>query len=153
MGITIFTDKETYYAGGQIAAVIKLDLDTPIKARGIFATLVCSEKHKKKYVRNMPQAEIEERRALGLYTPSPYVVEEERVEEHQRFRQEKKIAGDGTYLRGEFQVHFTLPADAAPTSYEYGHDNKIVEWKLQVKLDIPFAIDINASKDIEVGGL
>ena len=70
------------------------------------------------------------------------------------FKQEKKIC-DAREFSGEenFTVQFTLPANAAPTSREYGHDNTIHVWKLSVKLDIPFAIDDNADADVFVEGL
>lgn len=153
MGITIFPSKEKYKAGEELTAIVKLDLGKPIKVNAIHATLICQEKHKKNEVRNIPLAEIEERKRLGLYASPPYVRSVEIIEEHERFREEKKIAGGDVYQNQEFRVVFKLPNDAKPTSYIFGHDNRIVVWKIQVKVDIPFALDINASKDIEVGEL
>jgi hypothetical protein len=50
-------------------------------------------------------------------------------------------------------VRFTLPGDAAPTSHDFGHDNKMNVWKLKIRLDIPFALDENAEAEIFVEGL
>ncbi|MFA5076865.1 MAG: hypothetical protein WC488_00350 [Candidatus Micrarchaeia archaeon] len=153
MAVTILLDKTGYAPGEEIKGTIKLGLDKPIKARGIFVSLHCHEKHKIKYVRNIPLDEVEEKRKLGLYISPPYIMTEERVEEHEHHHEEKKIAGEGTYLNEEFTFSMTLPADARPSSKIYGHDDRIVEWFVKMKIDIPLAPDINESKEVYVSGL
>lgn len=152
MGITIDLSKSEYRAGEEVAAIIRVHLENPVQARGVYASLTCMEKKKVRYTRYMPHAEIEERRKLGLYTDVPFR-QEERVEEGVAFSEEKRVAGEGNYQRWEFMVKFRLPGNASPTSHEFGHDNRINVWKLHVKLDVPFALDVNADKEVLVGGL
>ncbi len=152
MAIEIFLNKSEYNADEEIEATIALNLDKVVKARGIFATLMCMEKKKVKHTVHIPRSEIEERKRLGLYTEVPFT-QTETVEDHIVYREEKKVAGESDYLKAEFKVKFALPPDAAPTSHEFGHDNRINVWKLYVKLDIPFALDIHATHEIFVRGL
>ncbi len=152
MGINVFLNKSEYLPGEEIEATIQLDLDKVVKARGIYATLACMEKKKMTHTRHIPQAEIEERRRLGLYTEVPFT-QTETIEDRTIFREEKKVAGEAGYQKEEFRVKFRLPADAAPTSREFGHDNKTNIWNLHVKIDIPFAPDVNADHEVFVGGL
>ncbi len=151
-GITILLNKSGYSKGDEVEAAISVDLDKPIKARGIVATLIGVQQNKTTHTRHIPQAEIEEKRKLGVYTDVPYT-QETKVEQRVIFKQDKLVAGDGTFQKGEYKVSIRLPADAPPTSLEFGHDNQMNTWKLNVKLDIPFALDINASHDVFVGGL
>ena len=50
-------------------------------------------------------------------------------------------------------MQFDLPANATPTSLEFGHDNKITMWKISAKLDLPFATDESCDADVFVEGL
>lgn len=152
MGMTITLDKAEYYPGDAVEATIRLELDDAVKARGVFARLTCMERKKVKYTRHIPQAEIEEKRRLGLYTEVPYTTEE-RVEERTTYDEEKKIGNEGGYKEGEFKVKFVIPANARPTSREFGHDSRIDVWNLHAKLDIPFAKDVNADQEVFVAGL
>lgn len=152
MGISIRLDRHEYVAGDEITATVVVDLEKPVKARGIYASLVCTEKEKKKITRHMPQAEIEERRRLGLYTEVPFTYEE-RVEDHVTHREERKVAGSGTFQKGEYVAKFRIPGTARPTSRVFGHDNRITAWHLNAKLDIPLALDVNAHEEVVVGGL
>ncbi|MDD5337637.1 MAG: hypothetical protein PHS02_04090 [Candidatus ainarchaeum sp.] len=153
MAITILLDKTGYNLGDEIKGTVKLELELPAKARAIFVSLHCHEQHKTKYVRNMPLEEVEEKRKLGLYISPPYIVTEEKVESHEHYHEEKKIAGQDTYLDEEFQFSLGIPKDGRPTSEEFGHDGRIVKWFVKVKIDIPFALDVNESKDVYVAGL
>ncbi|VVB98622.1 Uncharacterised protein [uncultured archaeon] len=152
MGMAIFLNKSEYRAGDEVEATIRLDLGKPTKARGLFATLIGTEQKKTTRTRHIPQAEIEEKRRLGLYTEVPFT-QETQIEDRVIFQEEKKVAGEGAFEKGEYNISIRLPPGAPPTSREFGHDNKINVWKLNVKLDIPFAIDVNASHEVFVGGL
>lgn len=152
MSMSIELNKGEYYPGEEIQAIINLNLEKPVKARGIFATLLCAQKQKRKYTRHIPLAEIEEKKRLGLYTEVPFTYEE-RIEERTAFHEEKQVSGEAFYQKGEYSVKFRLPADALPTSRVFGHDDKITVWTLGAKLDVPFALDINAQTEIQVAGL
>ncbi len=152
MGIEIMLDKDEYAAGDTITATVLLSLGKAVKTRGVFAELVCTEKRKVNITRHIPQSEIEERKKLGLYTEVPFT-KEERVEEHVIHREVKRLGEEGGYQQKEFSVKFALPQNAQPTSREFGHDSKIHIWTLRVKLDVPFALDINAEREVFVSGL
>lgn len=150
MGISVKLDRPQYRAGEEIIATIMLNLEKPINARGLYATLSCIQKENKKIVRHMPQAEIEEKKKLGLYTEVPFTYEE-RVVENIIYRKERKLDAAKEYQKEEYTVKFKLPSDALSTSQVFGHDNKINNWSLHVKLDVPFALDINCNIEVCVG--
>ncbi|MEW6528887.1 MAG: hypothetical protein AB1391_03290 [Candidatus Micrarchaeota archaeon] len=152
MPISIFLNKSEYNAGDELEATIQFDLDNTVKANGIYAKLMCMEKKKTIHTRHIPHSEIEERKNLGLYTEVPFT-QTEVITEKMIYNEEKKIAGAGNYQKNEFRIMFAIPRNAVPTSIEFGHDNKINIWKLHVKINIPFALDINATHDIFVAGL
>lgn len=152
MAISVILDKNEYSAGETIEATVELNLSRVVKARAIFAKLTCNEKKKTKHTRHIPRDEIEEKRRLGLYTEVPFT-QVEIIESRTIFKDEKKIADNGNYLKEKFTIMFKLPSDAASTSREFGHDNKITIWNLHVKIDIPFAIDITVDKEVFVAEL
>jgi hypothetical protein len=150
--IELTPDCDSYSPGSTIIAKISLSLPKPTKARGIFATLVCSERSREKVTKVIDQYDFAREHELGVPRTTELRTEvQERSRE--RYRQEKQVAGEGTFQSGEYQVQFQLPEDAPPTSREFGHDNKIHIWTLSVKLDIPLALDANNSKEIFVSGL
>jgi hypothetical protein len=150
--LKISLDKPTYSPGGTITAVIALSLDKPTKARGIFARLFCTERNMVKLSKVMDQYDLD--RAAELGTPYSGTIkwrEEER--DSVFYDQEKKISNEGDYSSGIFVARFALPANAPPTSREFGHDNKITEWKLSAKLDIPLAPDTSHAVEVFVEGI
>ena len=150
--ITISLDKSSYRAGDTIIAKIDLRLDQPTRARGIYAKLVCSERKKVKVDRVMDKYDYDRQRDLGVPVSTNIIsVTEERSRAW--FAQEKKIMGEGDFLSGAYGIQFTLPQNAPPTSREFGHDNLMHVWKVNVKLDIPLAIDENADCEVFVEGL
>ncbi|MFA6907436.1 MAG: hypothetical protein WC263_01270 [Candidatus Micrarchaeia archaeon] len=151
--ISISLDSSSYPAGGTINAAIIVSQKKAVKARGLYATLSCTERKQVKTQVMLDKYDFERDREMG----QPYASHmETRTETRESipFSQEKKISG-GREFSGEetFSVQFVLPANAAPTSREYGHDNAIYAWALRVKLDIPFAIDENADAEVFVEGL
>jgi len=150
MGIEL--DKAEYFPGETIRAKIRVSMGKPVKARGVYAELLCSERHRVTSHRVMDNYDFEREKEMGGFKETHMV---SHVTEHDsmKFRQEKKVAGEGMYANNEFEAVFDLPPNAVPTSHEFGHDNKIRRWKLRVKLDIPLALDDSAEKEIFVGGL
>ena len=151
--MSVLLDRASYAAGGTITATISMSMAKPIKARGLFASLTCSERAKEKTTVVLDQYTFDRHREMGI----PYSSNlETRIVERDSilFSKEKQVSG-GREFSGEeiFTVQFELPASATPTSLEYGHDNKIHTWKLCVRLDIPLAIDENAECDVFVEGL
>lgn len=152
MAIEIFTDKEEYMPGEVIRARVQIRLDKPVKIRGVHAYLILLEDIKSKTTRAVPLSEVNERERLGLYTDVQFTYEE-RVDHHAHTVSESLLDGEGAIHEKEYQLSMRLPDDASPTSREFGHDNKIVLWNLDVKLDIPLAPDIHGVKEIFIGGL
>lgn len=150
--IRIETDKRSYWPGEKITATILLDFRKPIKARGLYAGLWCQEKEKRKTTTYLDAYDYRMEKELGI-PRSTHMKTVTREEEETLFEKEVRIAGEGEYTKGEFTLNFTLPRDAKPTSYEYGHDSKIHSWKLKVRLDIAMGLDKNAEKEIFVEGL
>ena len=151
--ISISLDSPSYSAGGIINATICVSLKKTTKARGLFATLSCTERKQVKTQVMLDKYDFERDREMGQPYSSHMETKTE-TRENILSNQEKKICGEREFSGEEnFTVQFVLPANAAPTSREYGHDNTIHLWKLSVKLDIPFAIDDNADADVFVEGL
>lgn len=150
--LSISLDKESYAAGETVAAAITLGLKKPLRARGLYAEVVCIERHRVTEQRVMDKYDYDREKELGGFKEThlqAVTTEHESV----LFREEKTLAGEGTFSAGEYSVSFTLPASGPPTSREFGHDNKTHIWKIFAKLDIPFALDQNAEKEIFVEGL
>lgn len=150
--IAIKTDKSSYAAGDTIIATVRVSLKKKLKARGIFVRLVCRERKLVKTMAIMDRYDYERDREMSV----PYSSHmETRTEERSRswFEQEKRICGEGEFFEGEYEARFALPKNAPPTSHEFGHDNLIHIWKISAKLDVPFALDKNAEKEILVEGL
>ena len=152
MAIHIICDKESYNPGEEIHITVELHFDGPVKARAIYAQLYCMEKFKRTTTRAVPYAEIQEKKRLGLYVDEGYT-QEERIDEQNKMVVEKKLGGEKSYRTDELKASLRLPGNANPTSHEFGHDNKITVWKLDIKVDIPLAPDIHEVKEIFVAGL
>ncbi|MFA6530423.1 MAG: hypothetical protein WCT31_01740 [Candidatus Micrarchaeia archaeon] len=152
MPIKIETNKEEYFPGDNLHVRFNLIFQKPVKARAIIATLVCSEKIKKIEYRSIPYDEKKRMEELGVVVTSP-VKPVEVFRDSESFRAEKKIAGQGEYADQGLETFFEIPQNAHPTSRMYGHDDRITAWKLHVKIDISMSPDINAEKEIIVGGL
>ncbi|OIO20979.1 hypothetical protein COV61_01050 [Candidatus Micrarchaeota archaeon CG11_big_fil_rev_8_21_14_0_20_47_5] len=150
--IEIFLDRGAYEAGESINAEIRLTLKKTVKARGIFAALKCVERKKVKRTRVLDSYDYARDAELGV-PRSTNVRTTETEQERVWFLQEKRVAGEGEYKEGTFQVGFSLPKNAPPTSHEFGHDNLVHVWRLRVKLDVPMALDENAEKEVKVLGL
>jgi methionine-rich copper-binding protein CopC len=145
-------DKGSYWPGEEITATITLDFSKPVKARGLYAKLSCKEREVVEKTEYMTQDDYRRQRELGMQ-PSSHMKTTTREEEETLFEREVKLSGESEYSSGEYEVKFTLPADAKPTSHEFGHDKKIHVWKLRARLDIPWALDKKAEKEIFVEGL
>lgn len=145
----LITDKEEYLPGETVNATIRISLGKPVKARGIFAVLYCDEMTKVSVERVMTDFERQQRRELGMFADT-HLKKDTDYRHKIVHKQEKKIAGEGEFSSGEYEVSFALAQNAHPTDLEYGHNNKIVQWKLKAKLDIPLAPDLNAEKEIIV---
>ena len=151
--ISIALDSSSYSAGGILNATISVSQKKPVKARGLYATLSCTERKQVKTQVVLDKYDYDRDREMGQPYSSHMETKTE-TRENIVFSQGKKICDEREFSGEEnFTVQFTLPANAAPTSREYGHDNTINIWKLRVKLDIPFAIDENADADVFVEGL
>lgn len=150
--IVIELDKTSYVADDTVKAKIMLRLSEPINSNGIYATIYCYEKRKIEKYAPIPPDEILRMKELGIPIAT-HVKKIEETTEGNVHSEERKIAGKGRYFNQTFEVEFKLPKNAAPTSYALGHDNKISIWRIKVKIDIPFALDISAEKDVFVAGL
>jgi len=150
--LTIETDRRAYPAGCEINAIVSLRRDKPVKARGLFVRLTCTERRQVKNSVVLDRYDYDRDKEIGM----PYSSHmETRVSEHTKklFEQEIKVCGEEEFLEGKYSVLFILPKNAKPTSREFGHDDRIHVWRISAKLDIPFAIDENAEEEIVVAGL
>ncbi|MEM3060623.1 MAG: hypothetical protein QXW70_02245 [Candidatus Anstonellales archaeon] len=147
--ISIILDRENYKPGMEITAQIHIKLKKEIRARGIFATLICTEKRLEEVRRVMDSYDYLQERDLGVQRRTHIKTE---VREISRicYSKDVKLAGEGIYKEEEFVAKFLIPRDAKTTSYEFGHDNAIYVWRIKVKIDIPFALDKNAQKEVMV---
>jgi len=152
MNATLETNKNEFYPGETLNGRIRLKIKNPLEVRAIVATFYCHEK--KKTMGYVPITIDEKRRIeeLGMVVTSP-VKMVETFSENDIYKMEKKIAPKGKYSLERFDFFFEIPKTAQPTSYDFGHDNKKIIWKIKVKLDIPLAPDINIEKEIKVLGL
>jgi hypothetical protein len=150
--IRITLDKGSYWPGGKVVATIKIGYKKPVKARGLYAKLTCKEREVIERTSHMTHDEHRRRKELGLHRTS-HMKTVKREESEVLFKREAKLAGEGEFSSGEYEAEFTLPKDAKPTSHEFGHDKKIHVWRLKVNLDIPWALDKKAEKEVFVEGL
>ncbi len=150
--LAITLDRDSYAAGDTVRAAVSLTLKKPVRARGLFARLVCVERHKVTEQRIMDAYDYARERELGGFKET-HLQPVTTVHENVVADMKRDISGEGEYSSGERVVEFALPPNAQPTSHEFGHDNKTFVWKLSVKLDIPLAIDENAEKEVFVEGL
>ena len=149
--LSIKLDKDSYKAGDTINVSVELKLSKPVKIRALVVEFACFERKKVKVTRELDDYDFARRRELGLvYTSN---VTTEVVEEGSRLFYQKKEFSGGEYCNESFDVGFAIPADAPPTSLEFGHDNKTDIWKVFAKLDVPLALDENAEADVFVEGL
>ena len=151
--LSITLDRASYAAGDTIIATISVRQDKPKKARGLFAVLNCDERRQVKTQVVLDRYDYDRDKEIGVpYSSHMETKTEERASKI--FNQEKKVCGEREFSGEEvFTVQFTLPPNAAPTSREFGHDNKIHLWKLRAKLDLPLAMDENAAAEVTVDGL
>ncbi|MFA6214398.1 MAG: hypothetical protein WC717_03925 [Candidatus Micrarchaeia archaeon] len=151
--MSISLDRASYAAGDIVTATISLRREKPAKARGVYASLSCTEQHQVKTTVVIDQYTLDRHKEMGI--PYSSNIETRTVKRDSvLFSQEKKLSGEREFSGEEaFTVQFTLPRNASPTSHEFGHDGKIHIWKLSAKLDIPMAMDDNASKEVVVEGL
>lgn len=150
--IEIILDKGSYWPKDEIGAKIVLEFSKPVKARGLYTKLVCTEKKRTETLRHMDTHDYRVESELGV-PRSSHMKKEVREEKRIIFEKEEMLCGEQEYSGGEYDVKFVLPPNARPTSTEYGHDNLIHLWKIKVRLDIPWALDKNAEKAVFVEGL
>ncbi len=149
--ISIAFDKGSYCAGETMNVSVHLKMEKPVKARALVVEFACYERRKVKVTRELDEYDFARRRELGLvYTSN---VTTEVVEESTRRHYQKKEFTGGEFSNAVFEAAFSIPADAPPTSLEFGHDGKTFAWKVFAKLDVPLAIDENAEKDVFIEGL
>ncbi|MBN2121746.1 hypothetical protein JW721_01650 [Candidatus Micrarchaeota archaeon] len=150
MRITL--DKGSYWPGEKITATIKIDYGKPVKARGLYAKLICKEREIIERTTYMTEDDYRREKELGLQRSSHMKTTKEE-EEEVLFEKKIKLAEEGEFSSGEYTAEFTLPKNAEPTSHEFGHDKKIHVWWLKVNLDIPWALDKKEEKEVFVEGL
>ncbi|MEM3610326.1 MAG: hypothetical protein QW076_05505, partial [Candidatus Anstonellales archaeon] len=75
-------------------------------------------------------------------------IAEEKIINSEHIFSKAKIAKEGKYKDEKILGKFTIPFNVYPTSFSFDIDNRKVTWYLRVKLDIPFAPDIHAEKEI-----
>lgn len=150
--IVIEPDKKSYHPDEIVKIKIMLKLKELVNANAIYAIVYCYEKKKKEKYVPIPHDEMMRMKELGFHITTNIKRIEEYVE-GKVYNDEIKIAGKGKYLNQIFEAWVRLPPNATRTSYVFGHDNKINVWRVKVKIDIPFAPDINVEKEIFVAGL
>lgn len=151
--ISISLDRAAYAAGDTITATISVRQGRPVEARSLTATLTCSERKLVKSQVVLDRYDYDRDKEMSIpYSSHMETKTEQRV--RTAFEQERKLCGKRTFSGEEnFTAQFSLPANAAPTSREFGHDNAITLWKLRAKLDVPYAFDDNAEAEVMVEGL
>jgi hypothetical protein len=151
--LSISLDRAAYAAGDTITATISVRHAKPVAARSLSATLICSESKQVKTTVVLDRYDYDRDKEMSI----PYSSHmETKTEERQRtaFRQEKQLCGRHTFSSEEhFTAQFEIPANAHPTSREFGHDAAIHLWKVAAKLDIPLAPDEHAEAEVFVEGL
>jgi len=149
--ITIETNQSQYLPGEPIQARVKFRFEKPVKSRGVHAILYYRQKKKTMAYSTIPPDEIRRMKELGLeITTTVKMVES--LEEKEVIVVNKKLhSGEVTDQLLTFSL--VIPEHSPATSYIWGHDGKIVVWYLKIKVDIPMSPDINAVKEITVGGL
>ena len=151
--LSITLDSVSHAAGDTVTATIHVRLEKPVKARGLFATLVCNERRQVKTEVMLDQYDFNRDEKLGVPYSSNMKMKTDELDSV-LFNQEKQVCGQRTFSGEEnFTVQFILPKGAQPTSREFGHDDAIHIWKLRAKLDIPLALDENAEEEVFVEGL
>ncbi|MEM4272686.1 MAG: hypothetical protein QXH30_03775 [Candidatus Bilamarchaeaceae archaeon] len=150
--IKIAFSKHSYRPGEQVEADVLVLLEKPVKARGLYGIIQCIETKHVVTKKHLDYYDYERMKEIGV-VPSTNIEISHREEHNKLFYKELLICGEKEYRRERFPVRFFLPKEAAPTSHDFGHDNKIHVWKLKVKLDIPFAPDENGEAEIFVDGL
>lgn len=150
--IKINFSKSSYWPGDEVHAEVVVSLQKPLKARGLYAVVDCVERKHVVTKKYLDHYDYERMKEMGV-TPTTNIQISHREEHNKTFHREFRIGGEREYCKETFPVKFTLPADAAPTSHDFGHDGKIHIWRLRVRLDIPFALDENAEAEVFVEGL
>jgi hypothetical protein len=150
--IKITFSKSSYWPGEEVDAEIFVSLGKPVKARGLYGVVEGIERKHVVTKKYLDHYDYERMKEMGV-TPSTNITVSHREEHNKIFHKEFRIAGEKEYSKETFTVKFLLPKDAAPTSHDFGHDNKINIWRLKIRLDIPFALDENAEAEIFVEGL
>jgi len=150
--IKITFSKGSYWPGDEVDAEVFVSMDKPRKARGLYGIVDCVERRHVVTKKYLDHYDYERMKEMGVVR-STNVEVSHREEHHKLFHKEFRIAGEREYQKEIFQVKFVLPRDAAPTSHDFGHDNKMNVWRLRIRLDLPMALDENAESEIFVEGL
>ncbi|MEM3373210.1 MAG: hypothetical protein QXF76_03270 [Candidatus Anstonellales archaeon] len=150
--VKIELNKNKYYPGEEIEFIVSIKTLSDVKARAVVATLYCVEHEKKTVIKQMTHEELREMKELGVPV-GERMVKEEHEEKKITYESKIKLADEIVIKSNKFEGKISLPIDAEPTSYEYGHDNKLTHWYLKITVDIPNAFDINAEKEVLVAGL
>ncbi|MCX8197114.1 MAG: hypothetical protein N3G80_02235 [Candidatus Micrarchaeota archaeon] len=135
--------------GERLEARIELHLSKPIKARKLEASLVCIETERKKTIAEMVIHERAEEKETGI----PYQThmrQRTTIIEKVVFKETKRLDGEKIYQNESYYVDFLLPANAPPTLHHYSPDGKKAKWIFSVQLDVPFAIDVQAKKEVQI---
>jgi hypothetical protein len=143
--IKINFSKNSYWPGEEVDAEVIVSLGKQVKARGLYGVVECVERKHVVTKKYLDHYDFERMKEMGV-TPATNIQVSHREEHNKVFHKEFKIAGEREYHKETFSLRFLLPRDAAPTSHDFGHDNKI-------RLDIPMALDENAEAEIFVEGL
>jgi hypothetical protein len=148
----IMTNSDSYNPGETVMLFARFKSDKPVKARSVSVILICHEKEKKTELHHIPHDERRRMEELGLVVTTP-VKPVDVFSDKDTYKKEKTIKIEKEISDERYEFHFELPKDAHPTSYEMGHDNRLTNWHLLAKIDIPMAPDINKKKEIIVKGL
>ncbi|MFA5049420.1 MAG: hypothetical protein WC501_00270 [Candidatus Micrarchaeia archaeon] len=147
--IKISTDKEKYFAGEIIHAEIELKLGAQINARALEINLNCIQTKRIKSMREMDQYDYRLDKEIGIPRSTHLrTIISEKTETI--YSEIKKIIANGKFSSEKFNIEFEIPWGAKSTKKNFDYDETKRFWRIDAKLDIPQAMDISASKKIEI---
>jgi hypothetical protein len=147
--LRITLDKENYKPGETILAKINIKLNEPIEARELITRLYCIEIEKvtKTYVMDIDDYRYE--KELGMERKT-HIAKKTFLVEKIIYNETKKVKGTAKYHDEEIPVEFKIPISAYKTTHEFGVEKRKIIWKIDARLDIPFAFDMKTEKEVIV---
>ncbi|MCX8167252.1 MAG: hypothetical protein N3E37_05385 [Candidatus Micrarchaeota archaeon] len=147
--ILISTSKPIFHLGESLLYKVQLNFDREINVRGIYAFLVYTETKKVKQYRQMTDDEVEDKLRSGIPV-GDRTVAEDRIKVHEHIVSKHRIAGEGKYFNQRFLGNFFIKDEYPHTTYSYDVFDRIITWYIRIKLDIPFAPDMHAEKEVVI---